>query len=349
MGLTALEQPKALALLHALNAASQGLTVQSLVAQLKLPPEHVALLVQTLNEAATQVLGRTLIVSSSSELTSAATILSTAQWGKLDLLNTVSLWQQLHGRGRLSVLAVTDSTNSLLERCLHNCVSGDAVVSELQTAARGRRGNRWQLGMATQLSLSLVWKFNTTQETWGLPLLVALAVVEALSPLKLPLQIKWPNDLYLHDSKLCGILVELHNPSLKQDGGVWAVIGIGLNVYADAALATRLAKRQIAALGHLGSLALDRTTIAARIINALRHKLQDFACQGFGPFVSQWEQYDYLRGRQVVLELDDGHQLTAVAVGTDKSGRLLLDTAMGRQAFASGHIVKVGRQGALMP
>ncbi len=353
MGNAAVAAAKVQSMLLALNSAGNGLTLQDLSRYLQLPPERVVLALQDLNAAAVEVLGYPLIAvlpqltegqataDAAQNLRNLSTVLRLAGGSRLDFLDAPRLRQLVDGRGRVSVLPVSDSTNSVLARCLKNCVSGDAVLSELQTAARGRRGNRWQQGIATQLSLSLVWKFQAMQETWGLPLLAALATVEALAPLQLPIKIKWPNDLYLHGHKLCGILVELQAAPALHAGGVWAVIGIGLNVYADADMAARLSERQIVALGRYGELSLDRTELAARIISTLRRELSSFAAHGFKPYLAAWRQHDYLQGKAVVLELDNGQHIAAIAAGADERGRLLLNTAEGLQAFASGHIVSV--------
>lgn len=346
--LTLPEQELAAALLRALNRSRRPLALTELCRLLGAPGTELNRLIDLLNENVRLQFDMSLIKQAESETLRALQTGATVPWYSMsrvcpyDLLDPQRLYQLVKGRGRISLLTLTDSTSSRLAACLDNAVSGDVIVSEMQTKARGRRGNNWQMGFATQLSLSMAWKFNNVAQLNGLSLIAALAVLKALIPLGLGIKIKWPNDLFLNQGKLCGILVELHQQFKGAEPGEWAVLGIGLNVYHDHDMEQRLGDRTISALGVQGALPLDRTALCAALISSLRLELTRFETCGFAPYRAQWERYDYLKDRQITIELEDGTRFCGLGCGIDNRGCLRLQAGQETRHFASGHILSCG-------
>ena len=87
---------------------------------------------------------------------------------------------------------------------------GDVVVALEQTAGRGQRGNKWDSAAGQNLTLSLIWKpdFLPAKEQFLLSEAVALALVDTLAQYKVEATIKWTNDIYVGDDKVCGVLIE---------------------------------------------------------------------------------------------------------------------------------------------
>ncbi len=256
----------------------------------------------------------------------------------LELLDEQKLYQHTSGRGRISVVPLIDSTNSELLRCVDNAVNGDVLAAEIQTAGRGRRGSNWCGSLGGQLTFSLCWKFQSVNAMLGLPVVCGLAVIAALSDLQpQPLLIKWPNDIYQGEGKLCGMLVEL-KPAVQPGVGEWAVIGIGLNLREDAALRAATG-RQIAALDAGPQPLPGRNEILARLITALREHIALFAQEGLHPFMPLWQEHDYLRDQYLTVELEDGSSLCGRSAGIDDQGRLQLILPSGQlTTVAAGHI-----------
>lgn len=120
------------------------------------------------------------------------------------------------------------STNA---ECKNPCYAhGDAVVAVEQTAGRGQRGNKWSSKAGENLTFSLVWEadFLPAKEQFRLSEAVALALVDTLASYGIDSKIKWPNDIYVGNKKICGILIE-HDLGIA---GRLArtIVGIGLNV-----------------------------------------------------------------------------------------------------------------------
>jgi BirA family transcriptional regulator, biotin operon repressor / biotin---[acetyl-CoA-carboxylase] ligase len=119
-----------------------------------------------------------------------------------------------------------DSTNERAkELAMARAPGGLVVTADEQTAGRGRRGNAWFAPPGSCLLYSAVVRPFTAGESPLLPLAVPLAVceaAEAVAPVRC--QVKWPNDIWIDERKVSGVLVEA-----RPDEG-WAVVGVGLNV-----------------------------------------------------------------------------------------------------------------------
>ena len=131
--------------------------------------------------------------------------------------------------GRVSVLPVIDSTNQYLLDRISELSSGDACVAEYQQAGRGRRGRKWFSPFGSNLYLSMYWKLDQgPAAAMGLSLVIGIVMAEVLQRLGAEdVRVKWPNDLYLKDRKLAGILVELTG---KTGDAAQLVIGAGINL-----------------------------------------------------------------------------------------------------------------------
>jgi BirA family transcriptional regulator, biotin operon repressor / biotin---[acetyl-CoA-carboxylase] ligase len=127
-----------------------------------------------------------------------------------------------------------DSTNRrALEWAEAGAPEGTLVISEHQTAGRGRLGRAWADAPGASLLFSLVLRPDLPPQRMGLiPLAAGVAVAEALALHAAPLEpsLKWPNDVLLGGRKVCGILAE------GRLGGAsgFAVLGVGVNVGQEA-------------------------------------------------------------------------------------------------------------------
>jgi BirA family biotin operon repressor/biotin-[acetyl-CoA-carboxylase] ligase len=107
---------------------------------------------------------------------------------------------------------------------------GTLVVTDHQSAGRGQRGNKWESQPGKNLTFSLILKprFLSPRDQFKLNEAISLAIAEYLSrKTREFVQIKWPNDIYIEDRKVCGILIENH---VAGEEILYSVVGIGLNV-----------------------------------------------------------------------------------------------------------------------
>lgn len=131
-------------------------------------------------------------------------------------------------------LEEVDSTNDEARRRISDIDNLSVVSAVRQTAGRGQRGNRWQSADGENLTFSIVLKFGADQlesmaasGQFVISEVAALSVVDFLARHDIEAKIKWPNDIYVGDKKICGILIE---NALKGNFLSHSIVGIGLNV-----------------------------------------------------------------------------------------------------------------------
>ncbi|MBK9733891.1 MAG: biotin--[acetyl-CoA-carboxylase] ligase [Saprospiraceae bacterium] len=124
-----------------------------------------------------------------------------------------------------------ESTNNFASELVTktNPSEGTAIISDFQTAGKGQIGRYWHSEAQKNLLVSFILypKSITINEQFMLNIISALAVADVVSMYKESVSIKWPNDIYVANLKIAGILVQnsLRNTQIKS-----TVIGIGLNV-----------------------------------------------------------------------------------------------------------------------
>ena len=131
-----------------------------------------------------------------------------------------------------------DSTNEECRRRISDIDNLSVVAALSQTSGKGQRGNVWLSESGQNLTFSIVLKFPAkglkaemepmlAYDQFVLSEITSLAIVDLLADFGIEAKIKWPNDIYVGDRKICGILIE---NSLRGEWIQHSIIGIGLNV-----------------------------------------------------------------------------------------------------------------------
>ncbi|MDB5751637.1 MAG: birA [Ramlibacter sp.] len=252
-----------------------------------------------------------------------------------------AIWQQVEPLlpgFTVEVLPELDSTNSeLMRRVRAGRTDPVLLVAERQTAGRGRLGRNWHGEAGASLTFSL--GLSLAGADWsGLSLAVGASIAESLDP---AVQLKWPNDLWLRDRKLGGILIETASfGEGSAGGGRYAVVGVGLNIAPRPAQGLSTPPAAVAELDPDA----DAGSTLLRLAGPLVLALQAFEQFGFAPFQARFQARDALRDRPVTLS--DG--TTGTAHGVTEVGSLLVHTAAGMQAISSSE-VSVRPAGASSP
>jgi BirA family transcriptional regulator, biotin operon repressor / biotin---[acetyl-CoA-carboxylase] ligase len=234
-----------------------------------------------------------------------------------------------------SIGSTNDRARALLEAA---DADGLVVISEEQTAGRGRRGRTWLSPPGVNLMLSIALQPRlAAADAWQLGLAAALAGLAACRAYA-AVGLKWPNDLVADDGrKLGGLLVETMADGDRLSG---AIVGVGINVNWP-----RHAMPDEIAAG--ATSLLDRSTTPIDRIRLLRHLLEAFeeeltrieagespleryraACTTLGTLVDVATPDGIVRGR---------------AVDLDATGCLVVDADDGRHVLSTGEVVRVER------
>jgi BirA family transcriptional regulator, biotin operon repressor / biotin---[acetyl-CoA-carboxylase] ligase len=241
--------------------------------------------------------------------------------------------------GRVSVLPVIDSTNQYLLDRITTLASGDACVAEYQQAGRGRRGRKWFSPFGSNLYLSMYWKLEQgPAAAMGLSLVIGIIMAEVLQKLgAADVRVKWPNDLYLKDRKLAGILVELTG---KTGDAAHLVIGAGINLKMREPSADSIDQGWIN-LQEAG-VNIDRNQLTATLLTELRLALRQFEIEGLTPFITRWRSLDNFIDRPVKLLIGE-QEIHGIERGIDQQGALLLEQDGVIKPYIGGEISLRGR------
>lgn len=223
-------------------------------------------------------------------------------------------------------LEEVDSTNSYLRTYSpHSDADMIVVTTEYQTAGRGQGTNHWESARGENLLFSLL--IHPSWVPVGRQFLLseagALAIKEVLDHYTEGISLKWPNDIYWHDSKLSGTLIET---SVSSQGIRKCIYGVGLNVNQTSfpsTLPNPVSLRQI--LGH----DVDREKLLQALLASFR-KYYELTREGaYGAISELYFESLYWRDGYHVFRDQDG-QFEGKIFGVEDDGRLLLHDREGR-------------------
>ncbi|KIO52570.1 biotin--[acetyl-CoA-carboxylase] ligase [Flavobacterium hibernum] len=133
---------------------------------------------------------------------------------------------------KLIKLDAIDSTNDFLKSLASQDELDNftVITAETQTKGKGQMGAKWLSESGKNLIMSALVKdfVFSNEQVFNLSIIVSLSVIDVLKSLDISdLSIKWPNDIMSYNKKIGGILIE---NTLKSDGRIVSVVGLGLNV-----------------------------------------------------------------------------------------------------------------------
>jgi BirA family biotin operon repressor/biotin-[acetyl-CoA-carboxylase] ligase len=229
------------------------------------------------------------------------------------------------GVPRCLSLARAGSVLDLVHRLAEDgAPDGTAVLAEEQVAGRGRQGRRWLSPPGSGIWLGYLKRPGPVRESGILALRVGMVVRNVLERLGVACWLKWPNDIFVCDRKLGGVLCEA-----RWSGGdaLWVAVGIGLNTLSP--LPPELS---------VSAIALDEVLPGVSRIDVLE-KLMPKLCQLpvshelTETEMAAYADGDWLQGRKLSEPLD------GTARGIAKDGALLVETKSGIERVVGGSVV----------
>lgn len=238
---------------------------------------------------------------------------------------------------RYLLVRETASTNTFLKKLAATLPGGTVVYTHRQSAGRGQKGNSWEAEPGKNLTFSMLIKRPAlpVREQFAISEAVSMAIIETVkeklgkNEISRQVKIKWPNDIYCGDWKLCGILIE---NSLDAQGIAHSVIGVGLNV------------NQIKFLSDAPNpVSMCQLTGEEYNLNDVLHMLCERIEQLCGELSNPTqrqalhEQYVQMLyradGKQHIFALPDGTQFAATIVSVEPDGTLVLRHGDGEQLY----------------
>lgn len=220
-----------------------------------------------------------------------------------------------------------ESTNNYAAKLLNekNIKSGTVILADYQSVGKGQRGASWQSEWGKNLLYSLYIEHDNLSydNQRDLNFAVALAVKETIDDFVNQVKIKWPNDIYVKDRKIAGILIEnqLNGSNIKS-----SIIGVGLNLnqvefqnlnatslLLETGVETNLidvaSKLTIALTTECGMIGFNHLDLERRYLSAL-YRLNESG-----------------------LFRDDSGQFDGIIRGIDMEGKLIVERASGTRSY----------------
>lgn len=212
-----------------------------------------------------------------------------------------------------------------------NIAEGTIILTEHQRHGRGQRGNAWESEAGSNLTFSVILlpKWLDLKLQFILTKLVSVSIVQMLSTYRdVAAEIKWPNDIYVGEQKICGVLVE----NIVQNGAIKAsVIGVGLNV-------------------NQKDFEYDRAISLSTILGekVMLKDVMELFCEVFeGNYLrlkqdktvldNAYLQHMYRRGEQHLFRVND-KEVWGEIIGVDDEGKLRVNIHQQLQRFAMKEI-----------
>ena len=232
-----------------------------------------------------------------------------------------------NGKSAIYVYDVIDSTNLQAERMIKNgSIRNFSVIADRQTAGMGRQGKSFFSPGGTGLYLTAALKTEVElHEAVTVTSAAAVAIAHVLKKFGAKPAIKWVNDIYIGDKKVCGILVKA---VCDANDKLWMIIGVGVNV------TTEQFPEELRTSAASVGMDIDRNLLAAEIIAALLEITHDFNDRSY---MTEYRQMSNVLGKEIVF-IQNGVQTNAKAVGIDDDGGLIVETSDGTSVLTSGEI-----------
>ena len=229
-------------------------------------------------------------------------------------------------------LRLTGSTNERARALAEaGAPSGTIVTAGEQSAGRGRRGRVWSAPAGKALLYSAILR-PLGREHALLPLSVPVAVCEAIESIA-PVEcaIKWPNDVWIDERKVAGVLIEARPPD-------WAVIGVGVNVAIEAGEFPGSLRWPATSVGSGAEVSALRDAVSA----ALGRHVEAPA----GTALAAFRRRDALSGREIGWEGAGVEPGGGRGAGIDERGNLIVERADGTTLrLGSGEVsLRVGAE-----
>jgi len=219
------------------------------------------------------------------------------------------------------------STNTVAkEMAARGAPEGTLVLTEEQTAGRGRLGRQWLSPSRANLLFSLLLRpALDAGEVFSLTMILALAAAEAVeSACAVTPRIKWPNDLYVNGRKLGGLLTEVSAAGKTVE---WAVLGLGLNVNWNPERGEGAAYAATSLLAESGR-PVEREDLLLGILRSFDLLYGELRQGRQEPVYRRWNELSMLLGKTVEVA-SGAESVCGTALRIDPDGSLILEDARG--------------------
>ncbi len=230
--------------------------------------------------------------------------------------------------------SVTSTNDIIKQLAVAGETQGKVVIAESQTGGKGRRGRAFFSPQRSGVYMSILLRpMLAAADSLKITTAAAVAVAAAVDDVfGVHTKIKWVNDVYLNDKKICGILTEA-SLSVENGGLDYAVLGIGINVTEpEGGFPDEI--KDIAGAICSSADSDRRSQLCAQVLDRFFWHYVNINSRDF---LSEYRNRSLLDGKTVTV-IKASENYPATVVGIDDDFRLIVDTNEGRQYLSTGEV-----------
>ena len=232
---------------------------------------------------------------------------------------------------KILIFEEIDSTNRYLSDLEIDANTLFICSAEKQTRGKGRENKKWESPTGQNIYLSFSFQFEKNSNLNGFSLMVGLAIRDTLEELyDIDSKIKWPNDIFFKDKKLCGILIE----TKYENNLVKIIIGIGINVFMQTN--EHIDQDWVSLKLIDGEKKFDRNLIIGKLTSKVLDYFRAYKIYGFAHFQKKFNLHNYLKNKTVTSE--NFKEKNCKVIEVDAEGRLKVQIDKETKLISSGEL-----------
>jgi len=215
-----------------------------------------------------------------------------------------------------------DSTNKFIKTLINNNAikNGTIIATKKQTKGKGQQNNKWLTEPNLNLTFSLYLEINIkATHQFYLSKIIALSIHEFINKEANNTTIKWPNDIYIDNNKIAGILIE---NTIQGENITKSIIGIGININQinfDTSIPNPISLKNITGKTY------DINNSLNEINNIIKHKLK--LINNFNNIDNSYNNILYkLNTKLNFKEINNNNIFDGEIIGTEQDGRIKIKT-----------------------
>lgn len=231
-----------------------------------------------------------------------------------------------------------NSTNLYAHQISDNATEGTLIISELQTAGKGRRGRFWFSPFGKNLYFSIILKPTLPlQVLTRLTIVIGVSVADALKKFGIDVKLKWPNDIMIDDRKIGGILSELYS---EGDLAKYVILGVGINVHSEICEFPDEIKDLAGSIYSTMGKKISRADLLLEIVKVFDKNYNFFIYNKgeLAEFKKRWEEIAFGRDREILITTGEKKEKGKV-IGLKDDGALLANIGGVLKEIYAGEIL----------
>ncbi|BCD91130.1 bifunctional ligase/repressor BirA [Francisella halioticida] len=215
-----------------------------------------------------------------------------------------------------------------------NSFSSNAVfIAEHQTDGFGRFNRKWISPFGKNIYCTLLEIVDLDiSKLNGLSLVIAISITKILNRLDLNVKLKWPNDIYIDDKKIGGVIINI-SAEINDQAKLFIGFGLNVNMQNNQDITKNWTSIKLESNRHA-----NRTNLLIQIVKTIREDLDVFSKEGFSFFKEDYEKLNYLKNKEFTLILADKKFDNCKYKALSDIGEIIIENNNGSYSFSSGDI-----------